>query len=87
MSEPVPYETLTKALVVKRTTDAIFGETATTVMLEDEGGGLYVSVSQVPRDGEQKIAMTLEEWPAVRAAIEQMLAVCEVHNGKEAGSI
>ena len=87
MSEPVQYETLTKALVVKQTKDAIFGETATTVMLEDEGGGLYVTVSQVLHDGEQKISITTEEWPMVRAAIEQMVAICEAHNGKAAGSV
>ncbi len=87
MSEPVQYETLTKAVLVKSTKDGIYGETATTIAFENEGAGLYVVVSQSPYDSEQKIAITNEEWPAVRAAIEQMLAICEAHNGKAAGSV
>ena len=82
MSESVQYETLTRALVVKRTGDAIFSVSATTVMLEDEGAGLYVVVAQTSHDGEQKISITTEEWPMVRAAIEHMLAICEAQNGK-----
>ena len=82
MSERVQYETLTRALVVKNVNEAIFGDTATTIALEDEGVGLYVTVSQISNNGEQKLSITAEEWPMVRAAIEQMLAICEAQNGK-----
>ena len=86
MSEQAKYGMLTKAVVVKDTEDAIFGETATTIALEDEGSGLYVTVSQTAYEGEQKIGITTEDWPAVREAIEQMLAICEAQNGKEANA-
>jgi len=87
MSEQAKYGMLTKAVIVKQVNDAIFGETATTIALEDEGSGLYVTVSQTAYEGEQKIGITTEDWPAVRAAIEQMLAICEAQNGKAAGSV
>jgi|CXWL01.1.fsa_nt_gi hypothetical protein len=70
------YRTITKALIVLPAGEAIFSELATTVSIDDEAAGPFVVVSQDARDGEQKISLCHEEWPAIREAIERQLAMC-----------
>ncbi|MDI3489615.1 MAG: hypothetical protein PWP11_892 [Thauera sp.] len=50
----------------------IFSERATTVELDDEGGGEFLVVRQNTEEhGEQRIAFDAEEWPHIRRAINR----------------
>lgn len=67
------YHTITKGLIVKPVAEPIFSEQAFTVELDDEAAGLFLVVAQCGNEGEQKISLTVEEWPTLRKAIEDML--------------
>lgn len=69
------YHTITKGLIVKPVTEPIFSEQAFTVELDDEAAGLFLVIAQSGKDGEQKISLTVEEWPTLRMAIEDMLGM------------
>lgn len=69
------YETRTIAVIVAPPRETIFSESATTVNIEDDAAGEFVVVSQ-NLDGYDKIAITPEEWPAIRAAIDALVADC-----------
>lgn len=56
--------------------EAIFSEMATTVEIDDEAGGEFVTVTQDDRNDLGKIAINPEEWPALRAAINRMVRAC-----------
>ncbi len=59
---------------------AVFSEDATTITIEDEGGGEFVIVSQPGRD--KDIGIASDEWPAIREAIDRMIQ--ETRKGGEA---
>lgn len=65
------------ALIVRPTGDGITSEMATTISLEDEGGGPYVIVEQHGRSDLGKVAFERDEWPAIRAAVDQMMGLCD----------
>jgi len=73
-------ETIVGSLIVKPHKEPIFSEQATIIALEDEAAGLYVTVTQT--HGHPKIAITAEEWPAIKEAIERMLEVCAGQEAK-----
>ncbi len=56
--------------------EPLFSEMATTVSITDEAGGEYVEVEQ---EGKLvgKIRINPEEWPALRAVIDSMIADCK----------
>lgn len=56
--------------------EPIFAEMAITVTIEDEAAGEFVFVEQYGRDEPGKIAISPEEWPALRAAINRMIKEC-----------
>lgn len=67
---------MTTAVTVLPRGEVIFSEQATTIRLEDEGAGLFVTVSQDGRDGAGKVSFCHQEWPAIREAIEQQMRMC-----------
>jgi hypothetical protein len=69
------YETLIGSLIVVPVGDPIYSEMATEVKLVDEAAGLFVEVEQRGRADVGKISINPEEWPALRAAIDQMAKV------------
>lgn len=71
------YETQTHALIVKPTGEPIYSEMATIIRLDDEAAGPYVIVEQHGRDDIGKIAVTHDEWPAIRDAIDRMMVFCQ----------
>lgn len=71
------YETRILAVIVTPEGESIFCEGATTIRLEDESGGEFVVIEQHPDSGAQQIAINPEEWPAIRAAIDDMVAKCK----------
>lgn len=72
------YETRILAVIVTPEGESIFCESATTIRIEDESGGEFVVIEQHPdsRDAQQ-IAINPEEWPMVRAAIDDMVSRCK----------
>ena len=70
------YEIRTMSVIVNRTTEPAYSELATTVSIEDEGGAEFVEVGQAGRADIGKIQITPEEWPTLRTAIDQMIAMC-----------
>jgi len=72
------HECRIKAVVVIPNGEPIFGETATTISIEDEAAGEFVSVSQ--QDGHAKYEKHLlidpEEWPMIRDSIDMMIGQC-----------
>lgn len=71
------YETRAIKIVVAPKGSPIFSELATTVEICDEAGGEFVEVAQ-SQPGCGKILIEAAEWPAIRDAIEKMLANCRV---------
>ena len=72
------YETRILAMIVLPEGEAIFCERATIIRLEDESGGEFIVIEQHPdaKDAQQ-IAINPEEWPTIRAAIDDMVARCK----------
>lgn len=75
------YITNTKSLIVRPEGEAIFSERATTVSVDDEAAGTFVVIEQFGRSDSGKVAIDPEEWPAIRDAVEAMLAECEKIDG------
>ena len=71
-----PYRTRITQLTVVPEGEPSFSEMATTVEIDDESAGEFVVVSQDART-DKGIAITPEEWPELRAAINQMIEQCE----------
>ena len=55
---------------------SIYSELTTHVRIADESGGEYVEVQQSGRNDLGKIAIEPDEWPTLRAAIDELVAVC-----------
>ena len=70
------YETRITAVTVLPIHAEIFSELATAVRIVDDAGGEYIEVDQCGRVELGKIAISPEEWPALRAAIDDMVAKC-----------
>ena len=67
------YEKRVTVVTVCKKGDPLFSETATRVEIVDEAAGEFVEVSQ-PAGG--KVSIGPEEWPAIRAAIDELIAAC-----------
>lgn len=70
------YETRTIAINVCPKGQPLFSEMTTEVRIVDQATGEYVEVEQTGSTGLGKIAINSEEWPALRSAIDQMIAEC-----------
>lgn len=70
------YETRVIAKVVLPVGEPLYSEMATQIALDDECGGEFVMVSQSALPDAGKIRLNPEEWPAVRAAIDEMMQLC-----------
>jgi hypothetical protein len=78
MRPTIERHIITSALIVKPTTDPIFSERCIEVRIEDEAAGAYIVIDQerfVP--GRGSIMVDLDEWPTLRAAIDQMVDVAK----------
>ena len=72
----LPIITLTTKLCVVPTGKPIYDEAATTVGIDDEGGGLFVTIRQEDNLDTNEIKIDPEEWPAIRAAVNRMVREC-----------
>ena len=73
MPDPKTYETLTTAVTVLPAGDPLYSEYSTTVELDYEAADKFITVTQ--ESG--KVAITPEEWPTLRQAIDDMIGRCE----------
>ena len=71
-----PIITLTTKLCVVPSGKPIYDETATTVGLDDEGGGLFVTIRQEDNLDTNTVKIDPEEWPAIRMAVNRMVREC-----------
>ena len=69
------FERRVTAMIVNKKGEPIFSDYATKVEITDEAGGEFVIVSQAGRE-EGGVAIASNEWPELRAAIDQLLADC-----------
>ena len=66
------YSLHTNSSIVKPVGQPIYCEEATTVSIDDEGGGLFVEITQHHDDGRSRISVGYEEWPLIVAAVNAM---------------
>ena len=71
------YITRTTQVVVLPEDQPIFSELTTTVTIVDEADGEFVEVAQSGPICLDKIAINPTEWPAMREAIDMMIAQCQ----------
>jgi len=70
------YEIRATKLVVAPKGEEVYSEMCTFVELTDEAAGEFVMVSQSGRTDLGKIAISPEEWPALKDAINRMILQC-----------
>ncbi len=68
------YEKRVTQITVAPENEPIFSEQATQITIDDESGGEYLKINQHHERNE--FLLTPEEWPAIKEAIEEMLAIC-----------
>ena len=71
-----PIITLTARLCVVPSGKPIYDEAATTIGLDDDGGGLFVTIRQEDNLDTNMVKINPEEWPAIRAAVNRMVREC-----------
>ena len=76
------YITRTTQVVVLPEDQPIFSEMATKVTIVDEGAGEFVEVGQSGHISLGKIVINTNEWPALREAIDTMIARCRVEKSR-----
>jgi hypothetical protein len=76
------YHSIMSAVTVLPKGESIFHEAATTIYIEDEAAGPFLVIRQEPDAGLQEVRINSEEWPVVKAAIDQMFTVCKSVDGK-----
>ena len=74
----VTYRRHPSGFIVSPLGDPITSEMATHIGLDDEGGGAFVTVKQPNgRLGNEGIMIDATEWPVLRQAIDDMVAVSQ----------
>ena len=71
-----PFTTIITKLCVVPSGKPIHDEAATTIGLDDEGGGLFVVIRQEDNLDTNEVKIDPEEWPAIRAAVNRMVREC-----------
>jgi hypothetical protein len=77
--ETRPYETRTVSVVIAPRGEPTFCREATAVRIEDDGGGEFVVIEQVGDEKSDycgKLAVSYADWPAIRDAVDKMIAEC-----------
>ncbi|MBM4311424.1 MAG: hypothetical protein FJ119_10835 [Deltaproteobacteria bacterium] len=75
------YETIVTQVMVCEAGKELFDATATEISLLDEAAGGMVSIKQsCDYSGAGEVRFDPDEWPTVRAAINDMVQRCEKYN-------
>jgi hypothetical protein len=73
------YETSPLSWIVKPKGAPVYSEMATIITIDDEAAGPFLVIEQEARS--KGIAIDVEEWPAIRAAIDAAInAISEPDN-------
>ena len=75
-----PISTRIKSLIIAPEGEPIFSEMAMIVSIEDDAAGEYIQILQQLEGGDSKISIDPAEWPALRDAVDRMLA--EIYRNK-----
>jgi hypothetical protein len=77
------YTTRTLKICILPENEPIFSEMATDIEIQDEASGEFVVVRQHGGDTiyADAICITPDDWPEIKAGIEQMLAECREEKG------
>lgn len=78
------YETRATSWHVLPKGKGILDELVTTISIDDESGGEFVTVAQMAMPDSRKVGFTPEEWPVIRSAIDHAISQCRAENGAEA---
>jgi hypothetical protein len=70
------YETRTVRLSVAPKGEPLFHNGVTNIEITDEAAGEFLEVSQCNDNNSGKIHIDPYEWPALRAAIDEMIKEC-----------
>ncbi len=70
------YELYKSGIIVKPQGEPIYSEMATNITIDDESGGVYICVTQ-NSVGSGKILINPDEWPAIKAAVDEMFVECK----------
>ena len=70
------FHTITKGLIVKPKGEPIYSEMATEIYIDDKAAGPYVVIEQHGGMDIGKVCIDQADWPLIKDAVEQMLAVC-----------
>jgi len=68
------YRNYANSYIIKPYGQPIYCEEATRIELEDDGGGLFVSIKQA--NGE--ISLSSDEWPLIKEAVDRLLGTIEI---------
>ena len=71
------YEVKTTEKIVKPKGEPIFHINSTGIAIEDEGAGEYITITQHPDEGEQKIGVELEDWELIKGVVDEMMKTVE----------
>lgn len=75
--QPNNYAIRVTRIQVVPVPDPLYSERATNVSITDEAAGEFVEIDQQSAHAEiQKIAISPDEWPAVKFAIDWMIGQC-----------
>lgn len=74
------YHQVISQVIVKPVKVSIYSELATTIELADEGAGCFLKVSQSKAEGLGVLSIDIEEWPAIRAGIDNMMEMAVAIN-------
>lgn len=66
------YEAIVSSVTVVQKGRSALSEGATKIEAVDEGGGEFIEMSQC-EGVTQKIRIDREEWPVIRAAVDEMI--------------
>lgn len=70
------YERIVTQITIKPKGEPIFHELATTIRIEDEAAGPFLSVFQVRDDRRPGVTVDIESWDALKAGIDEMIREC-----------
>jgi hypothetical protein len=71
------YEIRTTKVSVVPKGEPLFNQDATEIEIVDEAAGEFVEVRQCSDAYDGKIGITVEEWPTIRKAIDDMIDRCQ----------
>ncbi len=69
-------ETLITQVVVVEDGEVLHHDSATTITIEDEAAGEFVTISQHIDEGVMTLKVDPAEWPTLRDAIDMMISKC-----------